>query len=109
MNSSSNLISGGGQIVREIRKVAVLGAETMGARITAHLGNASVPCLLLDTIPNTLTTDEQAKGLGFDSPQVWHRLARAGLDSALKSTRLLILPLRTLPFRKGEPKLSGGL
>jgi 3-hydroxyacyl-CoA dehydrogenase len=35
----------------EIRKVAVLGAGTMGARIAAHLANASVPCLLLDIVP----------------------------------------------------------
>ena len=37
--------------MRDIRKVAVLGAGTMGARIAAHLANASVLCLLLDIIP----------------------------------------------------------
>jgi 3-hydroxyacyl-CoA dehydrogenase len=94
--------------MRDIRKVAVLGAGTTGARIAAHLANASVPSLLLDIIPKTLTPDEQAKGLGLDSPQVRNRPARAGLDSALKLTRLLLLPVRTLPFRKGE-QLSGGL
>jgi len=71
--------------VRDIRKVAVLGAGTMGARIAAHLTNASVPCLLLDIIPKQLTPEEQAKGLGFDTPQVRNRLVRAGLDAALKS------------------------
>ncbi len=57
----------------------------MGARIAAHLANASVPCLLLDIIPKELTPDEQAKGLALDSPPVRNRLARAGLDAALKS------------------------
>jgi 3-hydroxyacyl-CoA dehydrogenase len=71
--------------VRDIHKVAVLGAGTMGARIAAHLANASVPSLLLDIIPKALTPDEQAKGLGLDSPPVRNRLARAGLDAALKS------------------------
>jgi 3-hydroxyacyl-CoA dehydrogenase len=71
--------------MRDIRKVAVLGAGTMGARLAAHLANASVPCLLLDIIPKQLTPDEQAKGLGFDSPQVRNHLAQAGLDAALKS------------------------
>ena len=71
--------------MRDIHKVAVLGAGTMGARIAAHLANASVPCLLLDIIPKNLTPDEQAKGLRFDSPPVRNRLARAGLEAALKS------------------------
>src|SRR5207237_9503926 len=31
-----------------IRKVAVLGAGTMGAQIAAHFANASVPSLLFD-------------------------------------------------------------
>ena len=43
------------------------------------------PALLLDIIPKELTPDEQAKGLGLDSPPVRNRLARAGLDAALKS------------------------
>jgi len=31
-----------------IRKAAVLGAGTMGARIAAHLANAGLPVVLLD-------------------------------------------------------------
>src|ERR1700744_1773221 len=34
--------------MRTIRRVAVLGAGTMGARIAAHFANAGVPSLLLD-------------------------------------------------------------
>jgi 3-hydroxyacyl-CoA dehydrogenase len=71
--------------VRDIRKVAVLGAGTMGARIAAHLANASVPCLLLDIVPKELTSEENAKGLGLDTLQARNRLVRAGLDAALKS------------------------
>jgi len=71
--------------MREIRKVAVLGAGTMGARLAAHLANASVPTLLLDIIPGELTPEERAKGWGIDTPQVRNRMARMGLDAALKS------------------------
>jgi 3-hydroxyacyl-CoA dehydrogenase len=35
---------------KNIQKVAVLGAGTMGSRIAAHLANAGVPCLLLDMV-----------------------------------------------------------
>ena len=33
-----------------IRRVAVLGAGTMGSRIAAHFANAGVPALLLDIV-----------------------------------------------------------
>src|SRR5579863_1601946 len=33
---------------KPIRRVAVLGAGTMGSRIAAHLANAQIPSLLLD-------------------------------------------------------------
>src|ERR1700748_1266353 len=36
---------------RQINKVAVLGAGTMGSRIAAHLANAGLPVLLLDIVP----------------------------------------------------------
>lgn len=68
-----------------IRKVAVLGAGTMGARIAAHLANARVPCVLLDIIPRELTAQEQSRGYSIADPQVRNRIAQAGLDGALKS------------------------
>jgi 3-hydroxyacyl-CoA dehydrogenase len=49
--------------MKSIRRVAVLGAGTMGARIAAHLANAQVPSLVLD----------------IDA-----ELARKGIDAALK-------------------------
>ncbi len=36
--------------MRTIRRVAVLGAGTMGARIAAHFANAGIPALLLDIV-----------------------------------------------------------
>jgi len=71
--------------VRDIRKVAVLGAGTMGARLAAHLANASVPCVLLDIVPTELTPEEQKQGRDLGNPKVRSRFAQAGLDAALKS------------------------
>ena len=71
--------------MRDIRKVAVLGAGTMGARIAAHLANASIPARLLDIVPKELTHEEQAKGLTLNNRKVRNRFALAGLDAALKS------------------------
>ncbi len=36
---------------RQISKVAVLGAGTMGSRIAAHVANAGIPAVLLDIVP----------------------------------------------------------
>jgi len=71
--------------VRDIRKVAVLGAGTMGARLSAHLANASIPSVLLDIVPPELTPEEQAKGLTLGDAKVRNRFAQAGLEAALKS------------------------
>jgi 3-hydroxyacyl-CoA dehydrogenase len=58
---------------RRIEKVAVLGAGTMGARISAHLANAGVPSYLLDIVPPD--ADGSAR----------NRTAAAGLEAAVKS------------------------
>jgi 3-hydroxyacyl-CoA dehydrogenase len=71
--------------VRDIRKVAVLGAGTMGARIAAHLANAGVPSVLLDLVPGELTPEEQKQGRALSDSKVRNRIAQAGLDAALKS------------------------
>jgi 3-hydroxyacyl-CoA dehydrogenase len=57
----------------------------MGARIAAHLANASIPSVLLDIVPHELTPEEQAQGLTRGDVKVRNRLARAGLEAALKS------------------------
>ncbi len=58
---------------RQINKVAVLGAGTMGARISAHLANAGVPSYLFDIVPPD--ADGPAR----------NRIAAAGLEAAIKS------------------------
>ncbi len=68
-----------------VKKVAVLGAGTMGAQIAAHLANAGIPTLLLDIVPRELTPDEQAKGLTLESKEVRNRIARGGLEAAKKA------------------------
>src|ERR1041384_5625132 len=68
-----------------IERAAVLGAGTMGAQIAAHLANAGVPTLLLDIPPRELTPDEQARGLSLDNAQVKNRIARYGLEGAVKA------------------------
>ena len=71
--------------MRDIRKVGVLGAGTMGARIAAHLANASIPSVLLDIVPRELTPKEQAQGLTLNHTKIRNRFAQAGLEAALKS------------------------
>ncbi len=71
--------------MRDIRRVAVLGAGTMGARIAAHLANANVPSVLLDIVPRDLTPEEKAQGLSLNDPRVRNRVAQAGLAAALTS------------------------
>ena len=70
-----------------LRRVAVLGAGTMGSRIAAHFANAGIPALLLDIVlPNQPNRNAAAL---------------AGLDTALKQkpaafftpeTKLLVTP-----------------
>jgi len=59
--------------MKRIRKVAILGAGTMGARIAAHFANAGVPSYLLDIVPPDTDASNRNK------------FAVAGLDGAKKS------------------------
>jgi 3-hydroxyacyl-CoA dehydrogenase len=68
-----------------IRKVAVLGAGTMGGGIAAHCANAGLHVVLLDVAPTTLTPEEQAKGLTLESKAVRNRIVNAGFDRVKKS------------------------
>ena len=70
--------------MRQINRVAVLGAGVMGATIAAHLANAGLEVLLLDIVPRTLTVDEEKQGLNLESPQVRNRIANTGLQGLLK-------------------------
>ncbi|WP_457575636.1 3-hydroxyacyl-CoA dehydrogenase/enoyl-CoA hydratase family protein [Desulfomarina sp.] len=70
--------------MRQINRVAVLGAGVMGATIAAHLANAGLDILLLDIVPKELNDEEKAKGLTLESPVVRNRIAAAGLQGLLK-------------------------
>src|ERR1700750_3403575 len=60
-----------------IRKVAVLGAGTMGARIAAHVANAGFPCVLLDIVP---------PGTPADADKATRdKIVAAGYEAAKKS------------------------
>src|SRR3954447_18370088 len=61
----------------KIKKVAVLGAGTMGARIAAHVANAGFPCVLLDIVPpgTDPTADKATK----------NKIVAAGFEAAKKS------------------------
>jgi 3-hydroxyacyl-CoA dehydrogenase len=70
---------------RSIKKVAVLGSGIMGSRIACHFANIGVEVLLLDISPKELLPEEEAKGLGLDSPQVKQRIVQTALQTAVKS------------------------
>ena len=69
-----------------IRKAAVLGAGVMGSAIAAHLANAGIPSLLLDMVPREPTEDEKKRGQDLSHPLVRNRLAREGIDKALRAS-----------------------
>ena len=58
--------------MRTIRRVAVLGAGTMGSRIAAHFANAGIPSLLLDiVIPSEKSRNAAAlKGIEHADPAI---------------------------------------
>ncbi len=63
---------------RLIRKVAVLGAGNMGARIAAHIANAGIPAVLLDVVPPGVTKEATKTARS--------QIAQAALD-ALKTVK----------------------
>ena len=65
---------------RQIKRVAVVGAGTMGAQIAAHIANVGIPCDLLDIPPTELTVEERADHLTLDSPAVRNRIVQSALD-----------------------------
>ncbi len=53
--------------MRTIRRVAVLGAGTMGSRIAAHFANAGIPALLLDIVLQDQPNRNAAAIKGIDT------------------------------------------
>src|SRR5215475_9686243 len=68
-----------------IKKVAVIGAGTMGGGIATHAANAGLPVVLLDMAPTDLTPEEQAKGLAIESKAVRNRIVNGLFDRVKKS------------------------
>lgn len=64
----------------QIRRAAVIGAGTMGAAIAGLVAGAGVPVLLLDIPPDTLTPEEQARGLTLNHPAVRNRIVQQGFE-----------------------------
>ncbi|MEC0254516.1 3-hydroxyacyl-CoA dehydrogenase/enoyl-CoA hydratase family protein [Paenibacillus lautus] len=79
-------VSGSGVAIRNITKAAVIGSGVMGSGIAAHLANAGIPCLLLDIVPKSLTTEEEKAGLSLDHPKVRNRLATKAIAALPKSS-----------------------
>ncbi|HEX9078121.1 MAG TPA: 3-hydroxyacyl-CoA dehydrogenase/enoyl-CoA hydratase family protein, partial [Desulfuromonadaceae bacterium] len=70
--------------MRQINKVAVLGAGVMGATIAAHLANAGIRTLLLDIVPREPNEAEKTAGLTLNDRAVRNRPAAAGLEGLKK-------------------------
>ena len=70
---------------RAIKRCGVIGAGVMGATIAAQLGNVGLKTVLLDIVLPELTEDDKKKGLTKESTEFRNRLARNGVDTALKS------------------------
>src|SRR5450756_61675 len=62
--------------MKQINKVAVLGAGVMGATIAAQLANAGIRTLLLDIVPQELKADT--------SSPLRNKIAEAGVAGLLK-------------------------
>jgi len=83
---------------QEFRRVAVLGAGTMGSGIAAHLANAGVSVLLLDIVPPKFTDDDKKMGLTPEDPRFRNKLALAGLEHIKKSKPAALYSKRFLPL-----------
>jgi 3-hydroxyacyl-CoA dehydrogenase len=70
--------------MKQIDKVAVLGAGVMGATIAAHLANAGIQVLLLDIIAKEPNDAEKTAGLTLNDAVVRNRIAVAGLEGLKK-------------------------
>lgn len=69
----------------QIKRVGVIGAGTMGAAIAALVAGTGIPVLLLDVPPDSLTAEEEAKGLTLSHPQVRNRIVQQGFERMRKA------------------------
>src|SRR5215510_13154299 len=86
-----------------IKKVAVIGAGTMGGGIAAHCANAGLQVVLLDMAPTELTAEEQAKGLTLEAKAVRNRIINTLFDRVKKSRpAALFTPERAQQIQLGN-------
>ncbi|MFE7063241.1 3-hydroxyacyl-CoA dehydrogenase NAD-binding domain-containing protein [Sutcliffiella sp. NPDC057660] len=67
-----------------IKKAAVIGSGVMGSGIAAHLANVGIPTILLDIVPNKLTSEEEQKGLTLSDKAVRNKYTSTALQKLLK-------------------------
>jgi 3-hydroxyacyl-CoA dehydrogenase len=72
-------------MVRRIRKAAVIGSGVMGGGIAALLASAGVRTLLLDIVPPDLKDEEK------DDPKARNRIVKGGFDAMMKAQPPLIM------------------
>ncbi len=82
--------------MKEIKKVAVLGAGVMGQGIAAHIAGAGIPVLLLDIVPPKFTDEDKAAGLSNDSPKFRNKFALKGIEGIKNSKPSVIYSKRDL-------------
>ena len=69
---------------QSIKKAAVIGSGVMGSGIAAHLANVGIPTILLDIVPNKLTSDEEQKGLTLSDKAIRNKFTDTALQKLLK-------------------------
>jgi 3-hydroxyacyl-CoA dehydrogenase len=75
---------GGGRMKQSIKKAAVIGSGVMGSGIAAHLANVGIPTILLDIVPNKLTSEEEQKGLTLSDKAIRNKFTSTALQKLLK-------------------------
>ncbi|TYS66977.1 3-hydroxyacyl-CoA dehydrogenase [Sutcliffiella horikoshii] len=69
---------------QSIKKAAVIGSGVMGSGIAAHLANIGIPTILLDIVPNKLTSEEEQKGLTLSDKAIRNKFTSTALQKLLK-------------------------
>ncbi|WP_226682235.1 3-hydroxyacyl-CoA dehydrogenase/enoyl-CoA hydratase family protein [Sutcliffiella horikoshii] len=69
---------------QSIKKAAVIGSGVMGSGIAAHLANVGIPTILLDIVPNKLTSEEEQKGLTLSDKAIRNKFTNTAVQKLLK-------------------------
>ncbi|WP_404429184.1 3-hydroxyacyl-CoA dehydrogenase NAD-binding domain-containing protein [Sutcliffiella horikoshii] len=69
---------------QSIKKAAVIGSGVMGSGIAAHLANVGIPTILLDIVPNKLTSEEEQKGLTLSDKVIRNKFTNTSVQKLLK-------------------------